>query len=170
MEKRMQSMEKNHKKMDAELKKVRLNFRELETTYEAYKDKYHLQVELTQTLANKEAKVEQLLKEKEEWGAKVADLEGQLQKLSIPDKEEKSGDPSGEFVNTSRGSLIKQLLDAQNSAVEMATSSFQNAIAQLQILNPGIELKLDGLDECKEVRDGAIQSPASAPAEDSHVQ
>jgi hypothetical protein len=169
MEKKMQSMEKSYKKMDTELKKVRLNFRELETTYQAYKDKYQHQVELTQTLANKEAEVEVLLKEKESLTASVAELEGQLQKLSIPDEEEKKEDPSGEFVNTSRGSLIKQLVEAQSSAVEMATSSFQNAIAQLQILNPGVELKLDGLDECKEVRDGSIQSPAPAPAEDSHV-
>jgi hypothetical protein len=166
IEKRMQSMEKNHKKMDAKLKKVRLNFRELETTYQAYKDKYQLQVELTQTLANKEAEVEQLLKEKEEWGAKVADLEGQLQKLVIPNEEEKEADPTGEFANVSRGSLIRQLVDAQSSAVKMATSSFHNAVAQLQILNPGIELKLDGLDECKEVRDGAILSPLTAPADD----
>jgi hypothetical protein len=28
--------------MDAELKKVRLNYQELEATYEAYKDKYQL--------------------------------------------------------------------------------------------------------------------------------
>jgi chromosome segregation ATPase len=165
VEKKMQNMEKNHKKMDAELKKVRLNYQELEATYEAYKDKYQLQVELTQTLANKEAEVEQLLKEKEEWGAKMADLEGQLQKLVILDEEEKEADPAGEFANTSRGSLIRQLVDAQSLAVEMATSSFHNAVAQLQILNHGVEFKLEGLDECKEVRDGAILSPLSAPAD-----
>jgi hypothetical protein len=119
MEKKMQSMEKNYKKMDAELKKVRLSHQELEANYEAYKDKYQLQVELTQTLANKETEVEQLLKENEEWGAKVADLEAQLQKLVIPD-EENEADPTGEFANTSRGSLIRQLVDAQSSAVEMA--------------------------------------------------
>jgi hypothetical protein len=47
----------------------------------------------------------------------------------------------------------------------MATSSFQNAVVQLQILNLGVELKLDGLDECKEVRDAAILSPIPAPAD-----
>jgi chromosome segregation ATPase len=164
MEKKMQSMEKNYKKMDAELKKVRLSHQELEANYEAYKDKYQLQVELTQTLANKETEVEQLLKENEEWGAKVADLEAQLQKLVIPD-EENEADPTGEFANTSRGSLIRQLVDAQSSAVEMATSSFHNAVAHLQILNPDVEFKLEGLDECKEVRDGAILSPLTAPAD-----
>jgi Skp family chaperone for outer membrane proteins len=165
MEKKMQSMEKSYKKMDAELKKARLSFRELETNYAAYKDKYQLQVELTQTLASKEAEVEDLSKEKEGLIARVAELEGQLQKLSIPDEEEKREDPHGEFTNISRGSLIKQLMEAQSSAVDMATSSFQNVVAQVQILNAGVELKLDGLDECKEVFDGVIRTPPPAPIE-----
>jgi hypothetical protein len=111
-----------------------------------------------------------LSKEKESLVVRVAELEGQLQKLTIPDEEEKKEDPNGEFANTSWGSLIRELIDAQNSAVEMATSSFQNADAQIQVLNPDVELKLDGLDECKEVRDGSIKSPAPAPAEDPRAQ
>jgi Skp family chaperone for outer membrane proteins len=169
MEKKMQSMEKSYKKMDAELKKARLSFRELETNYAAYKDKYQLQVELTQTLASKEAEVEDLSKEKEGMIARVAELEGQLQRLSVPDEEEKREDPHGEFTNISRGSLIKQLMEAQSSAVDMATSSFQNAVAQVQILNAGVELKLDGLDECKEVFDGVIRTPP-APIENPSEQ
>jgi chromosome segregation ATPase len=165
MKKRMKSLEKNHKKMEAELKKVRQEYEELGATYDAYKDKYQLQVELTQTLQTKEEEAERLAKEKEDLLAKVAGLEGQLQKLAIPDEEEKKEDPHGEFTNTSRGSLIRQLMDAQNSAVNMATSSFQNAVAQIQILNADVELKLDGLDECKEVLDGAIRTPPSASVE-----
>jgi hypothetical protein len=52
----------------------------------------------------------------------------------------------------------------------MATSSFQNAIAQIQILNADVELKLEGLDECKEVLDGAIRTPPSAPVDDPAAQ
>jgi cell division protein FtsB len=165
MEKRMKSLEKNHKKMEADLKKVRLEYEELGASYDAYKDKYQLQIELTQTLQTKEAEVDRLANEKEDLLAKVAGLEGQLQKLSIPDEEEKKEDPHGAFANTSRGSLIKQLLEAQNFAVDMATSSFQNAVAQIQILNAGVELKLDGLDECKEVFDGVIRSPPPTSVE-----
>jgi hypothetical protein len=36
--------------MDAELKKARQDYEELGENYDAYKDKYQLQVELTQTL------------------------------------------------------------------------------------------------------------------------
>jgi hypothetical protein len=90
--------------------------------------------------------------------------------LAIPDEEEKKEDPHGEFTNTSRGSLIRQLVEAQNSVVDMATSSFRNAVAQIQILNVDVELKLEGLDECKEVLDGAIQTPPSASIDDPVAQ
>jgi hypothetical protein len=170
MEKRMRSLEKGHKKMDAKLKKARQEFEELGANYDAYKDKYQLQVELTQTLQTKEEEAERLAKEKESLSARVAELEGQLKKLTILDEEEKNEDPHGEYVNTSHGSLIWQLIDAQNSAVDMATSSFQNVVAQIQILNADVELKLEGLDECKEVLDGAIRTPPSAFIEDPTAQ
>ncbi|WJX89705.1 hypothetical protein P8452_71679 [Trifolium repens] len=170
MEKKMKSMEKSHKKMDVELKKARQDYEELGANYDAYKDKYQLQVELTKTLQTKEEEAERLAKEKESLLARVAELEGHLQKLTIPDEEEKNEDPHGEYANTSRGSLIRQLVDAQNSAVDMATSSFLNAIAQIKILNADVELKMEGLDECKEVLDGAIRTPPPAPVEDPNPQ
>jgi chromosome segregation ATPase len=76
MKQRMKSLEKNHKKMDAELKKARLEYEELGANYDAYKDKYQLQVELTQTLQTKEEEAERLAKEKESLSARVAELEG----------------------------------------------------------------------------------------------
>jgi chromosome segregation ATPase len=170
MEKKMKSMEKNYKKMEADMKKVRLEYEELGASYDAYKDKYQLQLELTQTLQTKEAEVDSLTKEKEVLVARVAELEGKLQKLSIPDEEEKKEDPHGEFTNTSHGSLIQQLIDAQNFAVDMASTSFQNAIAQIQVLNAGVELRLDGLDKCKVVLDGAIQTPPSESVEKPAAQ
>jgi hypothetical protein len=134
----------------------------LETNFAAYKDKHALQVELSQNLLVKEEEVERL-------SARVAELEGQLPKLSIPDEEERKEDPKGEFTSLSRGALIRELIDAQNSVIDMATSSFQNAVAQVQALNPGVELILEGLDECKEVRDGVVCSPLPAPTADPDV-
>ncbi|MCI51672.1 hypothetical protein A2U01_0072916, partial [Trifolium medium] len=42
---------------------------------------------------------------------------------------------------------------------EVSSSQFRNAIAQIQLLNPNVDLVLDGLDEEKEVRDGRIATP-----------
>jgi cell division protein FtsB len=60
----------------------------LGATFAAYKDKYELQVELTQTLAAKGEEAERLTNEKKDLAARVSELEGQLQRLSIPDEEE----------------------------------------------------------------------------------
>jgi hypothetical protein len=170
MEKKMTSMEKNYKKMEADLKKVHLEYQELGAAYDAYKDKYQLQIELAQTLRSKEEEAERLAKEKEDLVVKVSELEGKLQNLSIPNEEEKIEDPQGTFASTSRGSLIRQLVEAQNLAVDMATTSFHNAVAQIQVLNAGVELKIDGLDECKEVCDGVIRTPPSTSVENPEEQ
>ncbi|GAU40197.1 hypothetical protein TSUD_375050 [Trifolium subterraneum] len=42
---------------------------------------------------------------------------------------------------------------------EAGSGGFKNALAQLQVLNPGIQLVTEGMDEMKEVRDGQIASP-----------
>jgi archaellum component FlaC len=112
MEKRMKGMEKSYKKMEADLKRVHLEYQELGAAYDAYKDKYQLQIELAQTLRLKEEEVERLDKEKEDLVTTVSEIEGKLQCLSIPDEEEKIEDPRGTFASTSRGSLIRQLVEA----------------------------------------------------------
>jgi hypothetical protein len=133
----------------------------MEVNFEAYKDKYQLQLDLTKTLEEKEKEVDRLAAENKVLEEKVAELE----KLTIPDKEEKVEAPSGEFTQMSRGALIKRCVEAESSAVEMATFSFHSVVAQVQILNLGVELVLVGLDECKVVRDGAILFPIYAPEE-----
>ncbi|MCI74374.1 hypothetical protein A2U01_0095638, partial [Trifolium medium] len=40
-----------------------------------------------------------------------------------------------------------------------SSSQFHNAIAQLRVLNPSVELNVEGLDEEKEVRGGQIVTP-----------
>jgi hypothetical protein len=99
------------KKKDDELKKAYADLQELDVSFEAYMDKYELQLSLTRTLEEKEREADQLSKDKKELVARVAELEGQLQKLTIPDEEEKKEDPSEEFTNTSRGALIKRVIE-----------------------------------------------------------
>jgi protein subunit release factor A len=102
---------KKLKKKDDELKKAHADLRELDVSFEAYRDKYELHLTLTKTLEEKEQEEDQLAKDKKELVARVTELEGQLQKLTIPDEEEKKEDPSEEFTNTSRGALIKRVIE-----------------------------------------------------------
>jgi hypothetical protein len=91
-------LEKKLKKQDGELRKAHADLRELDVSFEAYKDKYQLQLELTRTLEEREREADKLAEEKRILEGKVAELEGQLQKLAIPDEEERNEDPSGSLL------------------------------------------------------------------------
>jgi hypothetical protein len=132
----------------------------METNFEAYKDKYALQLSLTTTLEEKEEEARKLSEDKKRLEAKVAALEEQLRKLSLGNAEEREVDPLGEFTELSRADLIRRIMDGESSMLEVATSSFNNAVAQLRILNPSTELIVEGLDEYKIVKDGLIVTPS----------
>ncbi|GAU41590.1 hypothetical protein TSUD_271990 [Trifolium subterraneum] len=98
-------------------------------------------------------------KEEEKLKRKVTDLEEKLSSLTldpVADEEEKNLEPAGTYAKCSRADLIAKIYQVGDLQLEVASSSFQNALAQLQVLNPGIQLVTDGLDELKEVRDGQI--------------
>ncbi|GAU13011.1 hypothetical protein TSUD_173110 [Trifolium subterraneum] len=110
-----------------------------------------------------------LLDAKEEEKAlkeKVGELEGKLSSMALTptdDEEERKVDPAGTYANFTRAGLISKIYEVGDLQLEVASSSFRNALAQLQVLNPGIQLVTDGLDELKEVHDGRIATP---PQED----
>ncbi|GAU48106.1 hypothetical protein TSUD_133260 [Trifolium subterraneum] len=123
----------------------------------------------TKAYADAEEKVTKLENElhdaKEEEGKlkeKVRELEEKLSSLTLAsttDEEEKRVDPRGSYAKFSRADLIAKIYEVGDLQLEVASSSFQNALAQLQVLNPEIQLVTDGLDELKEVRDGRIATP-----------
>jgi hypothetical protein len=123
----------------------------------------------TKALKESQTRVTQLEKDlqdaKEEEGklkGRVGELEEKLASMTLvptADKEEKKVDPAGTYTNFSRAGLISKIYEVGDLQLEVASSSFRNALAQLQILNPGVQLITEGLDEMKEVRDGQIASP-----------
>jgi uncharacterized protein (UPF0305 family) len=127
----------------------------------------------TQALKESQATVarleKNLLDAKEEEKAlkeKVGELEEKLSSMALTptaDEEERKVDPAGTYSNFTRAGLISKIYEVGDLQLEVASSSFRNALAQLQVLNPGIQLVTDGLDELKEVHDGRIATP---PLED----
>ncbi|PNX95539.1 hypothetical protein L195_g018732, partial [Trifolium pratense] len=77
--------------------------------------------------------------------------------------EKNTADPVREYMSFSRAALIAKILESKSLQLETAKSSFENAIAQMLVLNPNVELVTKGLDEFKEVRDEQIVAP---PPED----
>ncbi|GAU46570.1 hypothetical protein TSUD_272090 [Trifolium subterraneum] len=123
----------------------------------------------TKALKESQAKVTQLEKDlqdaKEEEGRlkeKVGELEEKVSSMTLTpttDEEERKVDPTGTYANFSRAGLIAKIYEVGDLQLEVASSSFRNALAQLQILNPGVQLITEGMDEMKEVWDGQIASP-----------
>ncbi|MCI35737.1 hypothetical protein A2U01_0056958, partial [Trifolium medium] len=77
-----------------------------------------------------------LLEQVKELKEKVAELEEKMKsaEVTLIAEEEREADPAGLYAEFSRADLI-------------------------QLLNPNVDFKLDGLDEEKEVRDGRIATP-----------
>ncbi|GAU27622.1 hypothetical protein TSUD_270110 [Trifolium subterraneum] len=123
----------------------------------------------TKALEESRAKVAQLEEDlrdaKGEEGRlkeRLSELEEKLSSMTLtptPDEEEKKVDPAGTYASFSRAGLISKIFEVGDLQLEVASSSFRNALAQLQILNPDVQLVTEGLDEMKEVRDGQIASP-----------
>ncbi|CAJ2637853.1 unnamed protein product [Trifolium pratense] len=96
----------------------------------------------------------------EEQKTMIGELTGKLESLQVTgvvEDREKELDPQGEYASSSRADLIAKIQELESNMVAAAAFSFNNAVAQLRILNPG--LNEEGLDEEKEVRDGAIVTP-----------
>ncbi|GAU39236.1 hypothetical protein TSUD_396830 [Trifolium subterraneum] len=87
--------------------------------------------------------------------AKVTQLEKDLR--DPKEEEGKLKERVGELEEKLSSMTLTPTADEEERKV--ASSSFRNALAQLQILNPGVQLITEGMDEMKEVRDGQIASP-----------
>ncbi|GAU28821.1 hypothetical protein TSUD_21580 [Trifolium subterraneum] len=122
----------------------------------------------TKALKESQAKVAQLeedlksaRKDEETLNGKVVDLEEKLASMMLTpiDEEKNRLDPTGTYAKFSRADLIARIYQIGDLQLEVASSSFKNAVAQLQILNPDVQLVTEGMDEMKEVRDGQIATP-----------
>ncbi|PNX68084.1 hypothetical protein L195_g055976, partial [Trifolium pratense] len=96
----------------------------------------------------------------EKQKATIKELEGklvELQATGVVEEGEKELDPQGVYASSNRAALIAKIQEYESNMVAAATFSFNNAVAQLRILNP--DLCEEGLNEDKEVIDGRICSP-----------
>ncbi|GAU47114.1 hypothetical protein TSUD_403470 [Trifolium subterraneum] len=101
-------------------------------------------------LTEKEQEAARLTTEKEKLEGQVKDLIAERETLEgkVTTLESRSGSSS---AAPDSDELVQ--LDA-------AKSSFDNTVAQLMVLNPGVDLVVEGASELKEVQDGVIVSPA----------
>ncbi|MCI44651.1 hypothetical protein A2U01_0065890, partial [Trifolium medium] len=108
--------------------------------FDDYKNKHTFQQNLVKELEDTEAKLAEVVKERdalleqvEELKAMVSELEEMMKsaEVTLIAKEERRADPTGLYANFSRTNLVKTVLDWQGSVVEVSSSQFRNAIAQI---------------------------------------
>ncbi|GAU10070.1 hypothetical protein TSUD_421230, partial [Trifolium subterraneum] len=141
----------------------------------AYKEKYTLQAGLVTKLAEKETEAARLVGEKADLEERLKDLTTERDTLAgkvrdlesrpcssgtAPDADELVIDPNGEYKGFTRAALVSRIFELEGKELDVAKSSFDNAVAQLMVLNPGVELIVEGASELKEVLDGVIVSPS----------
>jgi predicted nuclease with TOPRIM domain len=141
----------------------------------AYKEKYKLQVGLVTKLDEKEAEAARLVEEKEGLEGQIKDLtteketlEGKVKDLesrscssaTAPDADELVVDPNGEYKGFTQAALVSKIFELEGQQLDVAKSSFDNVVAQLMVLSPGVDLVVAGASELKEVHDGVIVSPS----------
>ncbi|GAU48427.1 hypothetical protein TSUD_405570 [Trifolium subterraneum] len=121
----------------------------------AYKEKYTLQAGLVTKLAEKETEAARLVGEKAELEGRIKDLTTERDTLAgkvkdlesrpcssgtAPDADELVIDPNGEYKGFTRAALVSRIFELEGKELDVAKSSFDNAVAQLMVLNPGVEL------------------------------
>ncbi|GAU37150.1 hypothetical protein TSUD_293080 [Trifolium subterraneum] len=154
---------------------LRQSLEQAKVNHAAYREKFKLQAGLVTQLTEKEQETARLTTEKEKLEGQVKDLitergtlEGKVKALesrsgsssAAPDSDELVVDPNGEYRGFTRAALVSRIFELEAQQLDAAKSSFDNVVAQLMVLNPGVDLVVEGASELKEVQDGVIVSPA----------
>ncbi|GAU44562.1 hypothetical protein TSUD_28570 [Trifolium subterraneum] len=154
---------------------LRQQLEQAKVDHAAYKDRYKLQVGLVTQLTEKEEEAARLVEEKAKLEGRVKDLSTERDTLAgkvkdlesrpcssgtAPEADELVIDPNGEYKGFTRAALVSRIFELEGKELDVAKSSFDNAVAQLMVLNPGVDLVVEGASELKEVLDGVIVSPS----------
>jgi hypothetical protein len=91
-------------------------------------------------------------------------LEEALKKADLPGEDE-----AEDLAVLRRAGLVDRIGELEGSLVDAVKLGFDRAVAQLKVVNPGIELNVEGIHPLNEVEDGVIM-PLPDPEEDNgHV-
>ncbi|GAU50214.1 hypothetical protein TSUD_29000 [Trifolium subterraneum] len=119
-----------------------------------------LRQSLEQAKEKLEGQVSDLTAEKETLEGKMRDLESRpCSSGTALDADGLVVDPNGEYKGFTRAALVSRIFELEAQQLDIAKSSFDNAVVQLKVLNPGVDLVVAGASELKEVHDGVIVSP-----------
>jgi len=100
-------------------------------------------------------------------GEEKVSLEAALKRASMP------GEDETEFIAAlSRVDLVDRVGELEGSLLDAVQLGFNRAVAQLKVVNPGVELCVEGLHHLSDVEDGVIKPPPvfEEGEEEGHVE
>jgi hypothetical protein len=93
-----------------------------------------------------------------------ASLEEALKKADLPGEDE-----AEDLAVLRRAGLVDKIGELEGSLVDDVKLGFERAVAQLKVVNPGIELIVEGIHPLSEVEDGVITPPPDPEEDNGHA-
>jgi hypothetical protein len=91
-------------------------------------------------------------------------LEEALKKADLPGEDEVE-----DLAVLRRADLVDKIGELEGSLVDTVKLGFDRVVAQLKVVNPDIELNVEGIHPLSEVKDGVITPPPDPEEENEHV-
>jgi hypothetical protein len=91
-------------------------------------------------------------------------LEEALKKADLPGEDE-----AEDLAVLRRADLVNRIGELEGSLVDAVRLGFDRAVAQLKVVNPDIELNVEGIHPLSEVKDGVITTPLDLEENDGRV-
>jgi hypothetical protein len=119
----------------------------------------HQLASLKEQLSGAQTALEQATDSSRKLAEEKASLEEALKKADLPGEDE-----AEDLAVLRRAGLVDRIGKLEGSLVDVVKLGFELAVAQLKVVNPGIELNVEGIHPLSEVEDGVITPPPD-PAE-----
>jgi len=91
-------------------------------------------------------------------------MEEALKKADLPRKDE-----AEDTAVLRHADLVDRIGELEGSLVEAVQLGFDRAVAQLKVVNPGINLCVEGIHHLSDVEDGVIKPPPGFEEDMGHV-
>jgi hypothetical protein len=87
-----------------------------------------------------------------------------LKKADLPGPDEPE-----DLAALRRADIVDRVSELEGSLLEAVVLGFSRAVAQLKVVNPGIDLIVEGIHPLSEVQDGVISWPPAQEEDPGHV-
>ncbi|MCI01752.1 hypothetical protein A2U01_0022780, partial [Trifolium medium] len=139
------------KKLQAKNEKLRVEVTKVENAFSDYREKHEIQVGLVSERGAKTAEIARLTEERK----KLQEELGTLQLSMTPDEDE----PEAARGLSTRAELIEKIWVLGQDVLDGVKFGFDNAVDQLKVLNPRLELNTELLSMLKRVENGQLVIP-----------